>query len=230
MNCERSRELFSDYLGEELARSEAQDLQSHLKVCHACRQELSLLGSTKAVLKRALLEVAMPQHLSFSFSKPKPQGWFQWIRQPRHATLATATACFVICVASLALFRTQLKIGSGGFEISFGVPVTAPASPAPADPQVAVAGIEREELQRLLDTKLSQFEVMQKASFGRELELAKKQWHLVRERDMQQMYAGLRYLEANQKSMVQDAARSSTYVQSLARNLYARAEVPAPLP
>ncbi len=43
------------------------------------------------------------------------------------------------------------------------------------------------------------------------------------------MSAGLRYLEANQKSMVQDAARNSTYIQSLANNFYARAEKPASL-
>ena len=48
MNCERSRELFADYLGEELARGEAQELQLHLKTCQGCRQELALLGSTKS--------------------------------------------------------------------------------------------------------------------------------------------------------------------------------------
>ena len=120
MNCERSRELFADYLGEELARGEAPELQLHLKTCQGCRQELALLGSTKATLKRALPEVTMPQHLSFNFSKPQPQGWVEWLRQPRYATLAAVTAGFVICVASLAFFRAQLKVGSEGFQISFG--------------------------------------------------------------------------------------------------------------
>ena len=81
MNCERSRELFADYLGEELARDAAQELQLHLKTCQGCRQELALLGSTKATLKRALPEVTIPRHLSFNFSKPQPQGWFGWLRQ-----------------------------------------------------------------------------------------------------------------------------------------------------
>src|SRR5258705_5683579 len=117
MNCERSRELFADYLGEELARGEAQQLQLHLKTCQGCRQELALLASAKATLKQALPEVAMPQHLSFNFSKPRPQGWFHWLRQPRYATLATGTACFVICLASLALFRTQLEMRNGGLTL-----------------------------------------------------------------------------------------------------------------
>ena len=48
---------------------------------------------------------------------------------------------------------------------------------------------------------------------------AKKEWQAQRKEDWQQMSAGLRYLEANQKSMVQDTARNSTYIQSLANNL-----------
>ncbi|MSO22712.1 MAG: zf-HC2 domain-containing protein [Acidobacteria bacterium] len=230
MNCERSHELFADYLGAELARGEAQELQLHLKTCQGCRQELALLGSAKATLKRALPEVAMPQHLSFNFSKPQPQGWFQWLRQPRYATLAAATACFVICVASLALSRAQLKLGSEGVQISFGSSDPTPAAPAPVAPQVAVSGLGKEEVQRLIEAKLSRFEEMQKASFDRGLLQAKKQWQMQRGRDMQQMYGGLRYLESNQKSLVQDAARNSSYVQSLASNLYAKAEGPASVP
>src|SRR4030095_17125487 len=101
MNCERSRELFADYLGEELAQTEAQQLQLHLKTCQGCRQELSLLASTKATLRQALPEVAIAQHLSFNFSKPQPQGWFQWLRQPRYATLAAFTACVLVFPARL---------------------------------------------------------------------------------------------------------------------------------
>ncbi|MGH9428363.1 MAG: anti-sigma factor family protein, partial [Terriglobia bacterium] len=156
MNCERSREVFADYLGEELARVEAQELQLHLKTCQGCRQELALLGSTKATLRSTLPEVAIPQHLSFNFSKPQPQGWIQWLWQPRYATLAAVTACFVICVASLALFRTQLKIGSEGFQISFGSSTVTTATPAPVAPPVTVAGLGQEEVQRLIEARLTE--------------------------------------------------------------------------
>ena len=228
MNCERSRELFADYLGEELARDATQELQLHLKACQGCRQELALLGSTKATLKRALPEVAIPQHVSFNFSKPQPQDWFGWLRQPRYATLAAFTACFVICVASLAFFRTQLQVGSEGVQISFGSPA-ATASPAPVAPQVAVAGLGKEEVQRLIEAKLTEIEQTQTVRFERTLMEVKNQWQMQRQQDWQQVSAGLRYLEANQKSMVQDAARNSTYIQSLANNFYARAETPASL-
>jgi len=229
MNCERSRELFADYLGEELAKGEAQELQLHLKTCQGCRQELALLGSTKATLKRALPEVAIPQHLSFNFSKPQPQGWFEWLRQPRYATLASVTACFVICVASLAFFRAQLKVGSEGFQISFGSSAAMPAAPALVAPEVTVAGVGKEEVQRLIEARLTEIEQTQTVRFELTLMEAKNQWQTQRQQDWQQMSAGLRYLEANQKSMVQDAARNSTYIQSLANNFYAKAEPPASL-
>jgi len=229
MNCERSRELFADYLGEELARDAAQELQLHLKTCQGCRQELALLGSTKATLKRALPEVTIPRHLSFNFSKPQPQGWFGWLRQSRYASMAAVTACFVLCVASLALFRTQLKFGSEGVQISFGSSTPATPAPAPVAPQVTVAGLGKEEVQRLIEARLTEIEQTQTVRFERTLTEVKNQWQAQRQQDWQQMSAGLRYLEANQKSMVQDAARNSTYIQSLANNFYARAEKPASL-
>lgn len=229
MNCERSRELFADYLGEELARAEAQELQLHLKACQGCRQELALLGSTKTTLMRALPEVSIPQHLSFNFSKPRPQGWFEWLRQSRYATLAATTAGFVVCVASLSMFRTQLRMGPEGFQISFGSSAVKTAVPAPVTPQIAVAGLGREEVQRLIEAKLTEIEQAQTVRFERALMEVRNQWQVHRRQDWQQISAGLRYLEANQKSMVQDAARNSTYIQSLANNFYARAEKPASL-
>jgi len=228
MNCERSRELFADYLGEELARDAAQELQLHLKTCQGCRQELALLGSTKATLKRALPEVTIPRHVSFNFSKPQPQGWFGRLRQSRYASLAAVTACFVICVASLALFRTQLKFGSEGVQISFGSSTPATPTPTLVAPQVAVVGLGKDEIQRLIEARLTEIEQTQTVRFERTLMEAKKEWQAQRKEDWQQVSAGLRYLEANQKSMVQDTARNSTYIQSLA-NIYARAERPASL-
>lgn len=229
MNCERSRELFADYLGEELAKGEAQELQMHLKSCLGCRQELSLLASAKATLKQALPEIAMPRHVSFNFSKTQPQGWFGWLRQSRYASLAAVTACFVVCVASLALSRTQLKFGSEGVQITFGGSTPAAVTPPPVAPQVTVAGLGKEEVQRLIEAKLTEIEQTQTVRFERTLTEAKNQWQAQRQQDWQQMSAGLRYLEANQKSMVQDAARNSTYIQSLANNFYARAEKPVSL-
>ena len=105
-----------------------------------------------------------------------------------------------------------------------------PATPTPAlvAPQVTVAGLGKEEIQRLIEARLTEIEQTQTVRFERTLMEAQKQWQAQRKEDWQQVSAGLRYLEANQKSMVQDTARNSTYIQSLA-NIYARAERPASL-
>jgi hypothetical protein len=131
-------------------------------------------------------------------------------------------------VASLALFRTQLKFGSEGVQISFGSSTQATPTPGPVAPQVTVAGLGKEEVQRLIEARLTEIEQAQTVRFERTLMEAKKEWQAQRKEDWQQVSAGLSYLEANQKSMVQDTARNSTYIQSLA-NIYARAERPASL-
>ncbi len=81
----------------------------------------------------------------------------------------------------------------------------------------------------MIDTKLAEIGQAQAARLERTLMEVRNHWQVQRQQDWQQMSAGLRYLEANQKSMVQDAARNSTYIQSLANNFYARAEKPASL-
>lgn len=227
MNCEKSRELFVDYLGQELSKSESGDLQLHLKSCRGCRQELALLNSTKATLRLALPEEPMPQRLAFSFTKPPEQrGWQGWFRG--RAAWVTATACFLVCVASLALFRTQVKIGSTGVEISFGPSAVAAPAPTPAGGFAVAnnAGLKKEEIQKLINEGLKQAEQVQNARFQQVVLQAQQNWQAIRSQDLLQINADLRYLEANQRSLVQDSARNSTFVQSLARNFYAKADAP----
>jgi Putative zinc-finger len=222
MNCERSRELFADYLGEELVRGEAQELQLHLKTCQGCRQELSLLASTKATLKQALPEVAMPQHLSFNFSKPRPQGWFQWLRQPRYATLAAFTACFVICLASLALFRTQLEMRNGDFRISFGdQPGPTTTVSKERDPSFP-ASATREEVQAAIQQAVQRFQEDQESRMQQELRKLKFEVEANRHNDMKQVARGFKFLEETQSLVWKEAAKNSSYLDTIARDLFVK--------
>lgn len=222
MNCERSRELFADYLGEELERGEAQQLQLHLKTCQGCRQELALLASTKATLKQALPEVAMPRHLSFNFSKPQPQGWFQWLWQPRYATLAAFTACFVICLASLALFRAQLEMRNGDFRISFGEPhrSTTPAAEErkPSSPVSAT----REEVQAAIQQAVQRLQDQQDSRMQQDLRRLKFEVETNRHNDMKQVVQGFKFLEETQSLVWKEAARNSSYLDTIARDLFVK--------
>ena len=222
MNCERSRELFADYLGEELARGEAQQLQLHLKTCQGCRQELSLLASTKATLKQALPEVAMPRHLSFNFSKPQPQGWVQWLQQPRYATLAAFTACFVICLASLALFRAQLEMRNGDFRISFGQPRGATTSaPEQRSPSLPVSAT-REEVQAAIQQAVQRLQDEQDSRLQQELRKLKFEVEANRHNDMKQVVRGFKFLEETQSLVWKEAAKNSSYLDTIARDLFVK--------
>ena len=222
MNCERSRELFADYLGEELARGEAQQLQLHLKTCQGCRQELSLLASTKATLKQALPEVAMPRHLSFNFSKPQPQGWVQWLRQPRYATLAAFTACFVICLASLALFRAQLEMRNGDVRISFGEPRGATTSlPELRSPSLPVSAT-REEVQAAIQQAVHRLQDEQDSRLQQELRKLKFEVEANRHNDMKQVVRGFKFLEETQSLVWKEAAKNSSYLDTIARDLFVK--------
>ena len=222
MNCERSRELFADYLGEELPRDPARELQLHLKTCQGCRQELALLASTKATLKQALPEVAIPQRLSFSFSKPQPQGWFQWLRQPRYATLAAFTACFVVCLASLALFRTQLEMRNGDFRISFGEPRRlATAVPEERNPSSPVS-TTREEVQVAIQQAVRRLQDEQDSRLQQELRKLKFEVEANRHNDMKQVVRGFKFLEDTQSLVWKEAARNSSYLDSIARDLFVK--------
>jgi putative zinc finger protein len=222
MNCERSRDLFADYLGEELPRDAARELQLHLKTCQGCRQELSLLASTKATLKQALPEVAMPQHLSFNFSKPQPQGWFQWLRQPRYATLTASTACFVVCLASLAFFRTQLEMRNGDFRISFGEPREATRSvPEQRNPPFPVS-MDREEVQAAIRQAVQSFQEGQDSRLQQELQKLRFEVEANRNKDMKQVVRGFRFLEETQSLVWKEAAKNSSYLDTIARDLYVK--------
>jgi putative zinc finger protein len=222
MNCEKSRELFADYLGEELARNAAQELQLHLKTCQGCRQELSLLASTKATLRQALPEVAIPQHLSFNFSKPQPQGWFQWLRQPRYATLAAFTACFVICLASLALFRTQLEMRNGDFRISFGEPRRSATSVPEQRNASFPVSITREEVQAALQQAVQRFQEDQESRMQLELRKLQLEVEAKRHNDMKQVVRGFKFLEETQSLVWKEAARNSSYLDTIARDLFVK--------
>src|SRR5438477_4610172 len=110
MNCQKSRELFADYLGEELSQLHTKQMKDHLTTCEVCRQELSLLTNTKAALRVGWPDESIPQSLTFEFVKPSPQSfWSQlgWFSLPKVVWAGLGfSACFILCFSSLALLRT----------------------------------------------------------------------------------------------------------------------------
>ncbi len=52
MNCERTRDMLADYLGEELAPAERQAFDSHLSACERCRSDVDSLQAAVCALRQ----------------------------------------------------------------------------------------------------------------------------------------------------------------------------------
>lgn len=229
MNCEESRELFLDYLGNELDKPSARELSSHLRACPSCKQEFALLSGVRATLRTGWPDEEIPQHLSFDLPKalsPGLSGWLaRWGLSRAMASGLVATACFVLCVASLALFRTQVEVSNGAFRISFGSsqPSVAPAIDSlPSSP----AGPGREEIQTVIQKAVQRFQETQSEALQQELQRLRGEIEAKRSNDMKQVARGLKYLEETQSLVWREAARNSTYLDTIARDLYVKTASP----
>jgi len=221
MNCEKSRELFADYLGEELTKAEGLQLQEHLRSCVSCRQELALLSCTKSTLRVAWPEESMPQDLSFEFSaRAVPGFWSRLLslRWPRAVSASVAvTACFVVCLLSLALLRAQIRIDKGGFSLSFSQsPHMAPENSA----GLVTAGapqLNNEAFKVLLDQSLKRFELHQDSKLEQMLQEAKLEWEAKRAADYARVGKELRYLESTQNVVWKETLMNNSNLEMLAR-------------
>ena len=52
MNCERTRDMLADYLGDELTPTERQAFDSHLSACEHCRSEVDSLQAAVRALRQ----------------------------------------------------------------------------------------------------------------------------------------------------------------------------------
>src|SRR5437867_7545747 len=181
MNCEKSRELFSDYIGEELSRSNARELKDHLSECQTCRQELSLLSSTEAALKVGWPDESIPQSLTFEFVEPSPQRFWSQLGRfslPKVAWVSLSVSVgFILCLLSLALLRTQIQIENGKFKLSFGQPVQLVSTNTPTQlNSLAPLKVNNEVVQALIAQVLERFEQNQNTKLQHALQEAKAKW------------------------------------------------------
>ena len=221
MNCEKSRELFADYLGEELAKTEGLQLQEHLRSCVSCRQELALLSGTKSTLQVAWPEESIPQHLSFEFAGGAEPGFWSrllTLRWPRVVSASVAvTACFLVCLLSLALLRAQIRVDKGGFSLSFNRSAQPAVGSSAALVTAGVLQLDPEAVKVLLDQSLKQFERQQDTKLQQMLQDAKLEWEAKRAADYARVGKELRYLESAQNVVWKETLMNNSNLEMLAR-------------
>ena len=226
MNCKTSRELFPDFIGEELSTTDTKELKDHLKVCQGCRQELSLLTRTKTALQVGWPDEPIPRSLIFEYTKPSPSSfWSQlWkLKLPKAALGSLAvTACFIVSLMSLSLARTQIQVGNGVFKLSFGSSSqTAPTaqkivqSSSPGAIPAQYAG-SRESLQALIDQALQRWQQTQDSKLQQGLLDTKSELETKRNLDLRSIAKELQYLQSVQQVVWKEAMRNNSNIETLA--------------
>ena len=219
MNCERCREMLPDHVGDELDPQSAEELRKHLANCAACRRELDFLEETRAALKLAWPDEAIPENLTFDRpgrASAHPGPAVRWWQTPRAAWLSlAAAACLVLCLGALAFLHARIQVGEGGFSLSFGPELPAPVIRQAASPGDSSAYLEA-RLRRLVDGEIVRLQQAWDARLQQAVARAQSQWREQRSIDLRQVNGDLSYLLRLQQAMQQETARNEVLIGSVA--------------
>jgi len=228
MNCQQSHELFLDYLGKEISKEQSRELAAHLKACEACREELISLSSVQSVLRSGWPDEEIPRSLIF---ETPHTSWGRFVdafsprKWPRGVVVtAVATICFILCISTLALLKTEIELKEGHFRVSFNPSPSSlgPHSEANRELAAVPAALSRADLEKLIEDALAQSDQRQSSKVEQLLLEARAEVNTNRTEDMQKISQGLKYLEMTQGEVWKAAARNASYLETLAREVYTK--------
>jgi len=230
MDCDKSRELLISSFGGEITGPEAKEMNEHLRECPNCREELASLNRTRMLLRQAWPDEPIPQNLIFDFSRiPSRKFWRLWNRfglAKFGLAAVTVTGCLILCFLSLALLQARLKVGEGGFAVSFGSSSKLPYGPvdrgATGTTPLPVA-LDRHEVETLIERSVQGLEEKQRVYLEETLLQIESQ----RNADLRRIAGELSTLESTQSVVYREAMNNQSTMESLARDLYAKANGPA---
>ena len=230
MNCKETQEFFAEYLGDELPVGRSSEFKQHIKDCADCRQELASLTRTRSLLREGWPEEPIPQQLVFDLPRSTSQSIWQRWWQPGALRFVmaslTLTVCLILCAGSLSLFRTQVHLGEGGFQVSFGQSIQ-PSLQSPAVPVRMESNPK--EVQTLVDRALQEIEQKQNQRLDVVFLRLKADLQEKRDADMRRIANELRQLESTQNVVYRQAVSSNSYLETLARDFYLKANSPGQL-
>ena len=229
MNCQQSYDLFPDYLGKEITKEQSTELAAHLKTCETCRQELISLSGIPSLLRNGWPDEEIPRSL---IPETPRSSWRQFADSlsPRHwprgvTVSAVATICFILCVSTLALLKTDVEFKKDHFRVSFNPSSSSlyPQTETSREIVAVPAALSRSDLEKLIENALAQSEQRQNSKVEKLLFEAKTEINTNRTEDMQKVSQGLKYLEMTQREVWKAGARNASYLESLAREVYVKA-------
>jgi len=228
MNCQQSQDLFPDYLGKEITTEQSAELQAHMKTCVTCREELVSLSGIPSLLRNGWPDEEIPRSLIFETPRSSwrqlvdvfsPRSWSRGV-----VVCAAATICFILCISTLAMLKTEIEFKEGQFRVSFNQPRSLLSPHFEANQQLAAvpAALNRSDLEKLIENELAQSEQRQNSKVEKLLLEAKTEINTNRTEDMQKVSQGLKYLEMTQREVWKAAARNASYLESLAREVFVK--------
>jgi len=240
MNCEQARTTLSDYVMEEVTAAEKLEIRQHVDGCAACAEEMERLQQTLALLARAEVPEEIPQRIRLA-AEPVSFWTDFWRSGARLAFAAAGLACLAIGV--LAVSQARITAGPGNWQIAFGeaAPATAAGqvvqgrmiqdstiqdqtiqdqAGAPVLEAAATGDVaDREEIARLVAEAVRASEARQQASVSSLVRTVAEQAEQQRQKDLEDLSEGFRYIQAAQTMMWKDQVQSQEVMGALAQQV-----------
>jgi len=222
VNCEESRHLLLDYLGNELEHSSAAELRRHLNICSSCRQEFAALSKVQATMAAGWPDEEIPQNLVFrqeQVTLPRVGWWKRVAFTSKEITVLGMAATVMICLSLWILSQARMEFAKDSVQISFGT-VKEPAHDRPSS--FASDEAAKKELQNQIEQAMFKLHQEQTAQLQQSLLKLRADVEANRKMDMSQIARGLKYLEETQSVVWKEAVQNSSNLDTLARDLYVR--------
>ncbi|MBI4442982.1 MAG: zf-HC2 domain-containing protein [Acidobacteria bacterium] len=214
MNCQQSQSVLLEYLMEEIAPQEREQIQQHLENCEVCSAELGRLRQTVTLLARGETQEEIPRQIRLV---AEPTGWWQGFRRSGAQMALAGSALVCLAIALLALLQTTISYRQGNLEIAFGPRSDSrSAQPVAVSSQtVSAAGMDRTAVLELVAEAMAVSEVRQKTQTAQLVQAAAQQNEERRLRDFREMAESIRYFQAAQTVLWKEQLESEHRISGI---------------
>ena len=233
MTCGQAKQMLMDLALAEAGPVERKQVQEHLQVCDACRDQLTDLDLARKLLVQGLPQEEVPRRIAF-VGASQEAGLFGrsgfWRRA--FAVPVGVAAAVALLVGALALARVRVVLEQERWEIAFGAsqqrvaPATGSASAGLASPATGSAaagpvsaGLSREQVAGLVDAAVRQSEARQQAETEALIGTASAQLERRQRVAFASLAEQMRYFERTQTIFYKDADRNRLALKMVASRL-----------
>lgn len=213
MNCEQAKPALIDFLLEELSSAAHSEIETHLKGCAYCFQEMNELKETLTLVKKNEVSEDVPRKIRM-VAEPAASWSGFWLNPARLAFAASAllSVTFVL----VTVLGTTVSYRNGNFQIAFGSKAAVRSTNGSLIAPVAAGRpLDRAEVYSMISDAMSTIEAehqRQSAQMAKDVSLQMQQhW----QHDLTEMAAGMRYFQEAQNVLLKGQVENQQLVSSL---------------